>query len=88
MNFLRKLAILAAGWALVAVGLILIPLPGPGIPVLAAGVMVLSLKSPRARLLVSRVKSRLRKTYPDAWLALDKFKKALRRRPSPPELPK
>lgn len=88
MNFLRKLAILAAGWALVAVGVILIPLPGPGILVLGAGIMVLSLKSPRARLLVSRVKSRLRKTYPDGWLALDKFKNALRRRLSRPGLPK
>lgn len=79
MKTLRKLAILAAGWALVAVGAVLVPLPGPGIPVLAAGVYVLSLRSARARLLLLRLKSRLRSTYPDLWPALDRFKAAVRR---------
>lgn len=79
MKILRKLAILTSGWALVAVGAVLIPLPGPGIPVLAAGVYVLSLKSARARLLVLRLKSRLRSTYPDLWPALARFKSTVRR---------
>lgn len=88
MKFLRKAAILAAGWVLIAAGVVLIPLPGPGIPVLAAGIIVLSLKSARARWLVSRFKSRLRATYPDAWRALEKLRTAIRRRLAPPGLPK
>lgn len=88
MKFLRKAAILAAGWFLIAVGAILIPLPGPGLPVLAAGIVVLSSKSPRARWLLRRFKSSLRATYPDAWRAIEKLKTALRRRQAPPGLPK
>lgn len=88
MKFLRKAAILAAGWVLIALGAILIPLPGPGIPVLAGGIVVLSLKSPRARWLLRRFKSSLRATYPDAWKAIEKLKAALRRRQAPPGLPK
>lgn len=88
VKFLRKAAILAAGWVFVAAGAVLIPLPGPGIPLLAAGVVVLSLKSPRARWLLRRFKSSLRATYPDAWRAIEKFKAALSRRQAPPGLPK
>lgn len=88
VKFLRKLAVLTAGWALITVGAVLIPLPGPGIPVLAAGVYVLSLKSARARLLLLRLKSRLRSTYPDLWPALERFKSMVRRRLAAPGGPK
>lgn len=88
MKFLRKLAILAAGWALIAAGAVLIPLPGPGIPVLLAGIYVLSLKSARARLLFLRLKSRLRSTYPDLWPAMARFKSRVRRLPAAPGGPK
>ncbi len=84
MSLLRKAAILAAGWILIAVGTVLIPLPGPGIPVLAGGIVVLSLKSPRARWLLRRFKSSLLATYPDAWKTIEKLKAALCRRPAPP----
>lgn len=39
---LRKLVVGVAGGAVVLLGLILIPLPGPGIPVVIAGIMLLS----------------------------------------------
>ncbi|MHB0994781.1 MAG: PGPGW domain-containing protein [Elusimicrobiales bacterium] len=80
MRFLTKLAILAAGWLLVAAGVVLIPLPGPGIPVVMAGIYVLSLRSARARLLVSRLKARFRAYYPDAWKKMAELRTALRRR--------
>lgn len=80
MKLLRKLAILAAGWTLIAAGAVLIPLPGPGIPVLIAGVAVLSLKSPRARWLMAKGKSHIRANWPDAWRAVEKFKAAVRLR--------
>lgn len=79
MRFLRKAAILAAGWALVAAGAILIPLPGPGVPVLLAGLAVLSLKSAPARLLLMRLKGRLRAAFPEAWPAAEKILTRLRR---------
>lgn len=88
MKLLRKLAILAAGWALIAAGAVLIPLPGPGIPVLAAGIYMLSLKSARARLLLLRLKARLQSTYPDLWPALANFKSKVRRLLAAPGVPK
>lgn len=88
MKLLRKLAILTAGWGLIAAGAVLIPLPGPGIPVLAAGIYVLSLKSARARLLLLRLKARLRSTYPDLWPALAKFRNLVRRLLAAPGVPK
>ncbi|HTS83056.1 MAG TPA: PGPGW domain-containing protein [Myxococcaceae bacterium] len=39
---LRRLANLVGGWALVVVGLILVPLPGPGWLVVGIGLLVLS----------------------------------------------
>ena len=39
---MRRLANLVGGWALVAVGIVLIPLPGPGWLVVGIGLVVLS----------------------------------------------
>jgi uncharacterized protein (TIGR02611 family) len=39
---IRKVAVGVAGGAIVALGLVLIPLPGPGIPVIIAGIVLLS----------------------------------------------
>jgi len=39
---LRRLANLVGGWALVVVGIVLIPLPGPGWLVVGLGLLVLS----------------------------------------------
>jgi len=39
---LRKIFVGLAGGAVVLLGLILIPLPGPGIPVVIAGIVLLS----------------------------------------------
>lgn len=50
----------AAGWGLVTAGIILIPLPGPGLPVVLAGLVVLSKDSARARRMMGRLREYLR----------------------------
>ena len=39
---LRKIVVGIAGGALVLLGLVMVPLPGPGIPVVIAGIVLLS----------------------------------------------
>ncbi len=46
---LRRGGRLAAGGALLVVGAVLVPLPGPGLPVVAAGLLVLAPELPWAR---------------------------------------
>ncbi|MBI4376725.1 MAG: PGPGW domain-containing protein [Elusimicrobia bacterium] len=46
----------ALGWCLVIAGIILIPLPGPGLPVIFGGLVVLSRDSAWARRMVERMK--------------------------------
>jgi hypothetical protein len=50
-------AIRLAGWGLIAIGLALIPLPGPGLAVVIAGIAVLARESPRARRLLERLRN-------------------------------
>lgn len=51
---------LAAGWGLVTAGLILIPLPGPGLPLILAGLTALSRESAWARGMMERLRNSLR----------------------------
>lgn len=51
---------LAAGWSLLIAGLILIPLPGPGLPVILGGLAILSRDSAWARRILERIKEFLR----------------------------
>jgi len=48
MSRFRRIAIGVAGGVLIVVGLVLIPLPGPGIPTIVAGIALLSLEFPWA----------------------------------------
>lgn len=48
------------GWCLVIVGIVLVPLPGPGLPVIFAGLVVLSRDSAWARRMAERTKGYLR----------------------------
>jgi hypothetical protein len=50
---------LAGGWALLAVGVPLLVLPGPGIPFVVAGLAVLARESPWAARLRARLLARL-----------------------------
>lgn len=74
MRALKKNLLIAAGWTLVATGVVIAPLPGPGgVPVIAAGAYVLIRNSASARRLYVRAKRR----WPGAIAPLDR---ALRRR--------
>jgi uncharacterized protein (TIGR02611 family) len=56
---IRKIVVGIAGGATVVLGLILIPLPGPGIPVVIAGIVLLSTEFPWA--------ARVREFGRDLW---------------------
>lgn len=58
---LRKLGARAAGAALLGVGTALLVLPGPGIPLIIAGVALLTRESPWAARLLERGKATWRR---------------------------
>lgn len=58
---LQRLAVRAAGWALIGAGVVLIPLPGPGWAVVIAGLAILARESPGARRLLTRVRQEFQK---------------------------
>ena len=59
MELIRRWCIVLIGGAVVAVGLLLMPLPGPGgLPVTIAGLAILSSELPWARRLLRRLKQR------------------------------
>jgi hypothetical protein len=57
----RKASVGAAGLATIALGVVLIPLPGPGTLVILGGVSVLGKEFPAARRLADRGKGVLRR---------------------------
>ena len=56
----RRIAAEAAGWGLLTVGAALMVLPGPGIPLVLAGLVVLGRERPWARRLHQRLKEQMR----------------------------
>jgi uncharacterized protein (TIGR02611 family) len=76
-NGARRVAVLVAGSVLLLAGIVLLVLPGPGIPLIFAGLAVLGTQLPwarrthewmhaRFRSAVSRVRARVRRTPPGA----------------------
>jgi len=59
----RKLIVACVGFAVVALGLVLIPLPGPGLLVLAGGLFILSLEFDWADRYFQRLKAELAKLF-------------------------
>jgi Flp pilus assembly protein TadB len=55
---LRRYATLAAGWTLLVVGVALLVLPGPGVPLIIAGLAVLGREVEWARRLRTRIEER------------------------------
>lgn len=55
---LRRIAVEAAGWTLCAVGFTLLFLPGPGLPLLVAGLALLGRERPSAARLLERIQQR------------------------------
>lgn len=73
MNFLykyaRKIVIGLVGTALIILGIVLIPLPGPGFLVIFAGLFVLSLEFEWVKPHVERAKKQVRKITPSSTKA-------------------
>jgi hypothetical protein len=59
VDFVRRVVRLSLGTIVVLLGLLLIPLPGPGMMVLIAGLSLLSRDVPAARRLLLRLQARL-----------------------------
>lgn len=60
VKLLRKTLIAILGFALIILGIILIPLPGPGFLVIVAGLFVLSLEFEWAEKYLNKAKQKLR----------------------------
>lgn len=62
---------MALAWAVIAAGLVLLPLPGPGLLIVAAGVYMLSRQSEWVRARVERGRGLLRRRWPEGYRRLE-----------------
>jgi len=74
VGLLRKVAVLIIGIPILIIGIILIPLPGPGLLVCFFGLFILSFEFEFAEKHLQKVKSGLRKIYEESKKRSDKFK--------------
>lgn len=75
MNLLRKLIILIVGLPILTVGIILIPLPGPGLLICFVGLFVLSLEFTFAQKYLDMTKDAFRRIYDEAKERADRIEK-------------
>jgi hypothetical protein len=77
---IRQLALIGMGWTIVALGILIVPLPGPfGLPVALVGVVILLRNSSDAR----RLFVRMRRRKPGWFAAFDSYVRRRKRRPPP-----
>lgn len=73
----RQLVLIGMGWTIVGLGVLIIPLPGPGgLPVIVLGGMLLLRNSADARRLFVRMKRR----YPRLFSPIERLRRRWRRR--------
>lgn len=72
---IRTVVVMAVGFPLVILGVILIPLPGPGILVSLLGLFVLSLEFSWAQKNLDFTKQKLKKIYQEAKAVGDRIEK-------------
>lgn len=73
----RQLVLIGMGWTIIALGLLIAPLPGPGgIPVIALGGMLLLRNSADARRLFVRAKRR----WPRLFFPFEALRQRFRKR--------
>lgn len=73
----RQLVLIGMGWTIIALGVLIAPLPGPGgIPVIALGGMLLLRNSADARRLFVRAKRR----WPRVFYPFEKLRQRFRKR--------
>jgi uncharacterized protein (TIGR02611 family) len=75
MRFLRKIIVLCIGVPLLLVGIILIPLPGPGLVLCFLGLLVLSLEFDSAKKYLDKTKDAFRRIYIEAKDRADRIEK-------------
>lgn len=75
MSLLRKLIILAIGLPILVVGIILIPLPGPGLLICFIGLFILSLEFDFAKSYLDKIKVTFRRIYTEAKERADRIEK-------------
>jgi len=68
----KKWLRLALAWAMILGGIVLLPLPGPGLLVVAVGVYLLSRNSEWARARMERGSRRLRRRWPEGYRRLER----------------
>jgi hypothetical protein len=77
---IRQLVLIGMGWTIVALGILIVPLPGPfGLPVAFVGVIILQRNSSDAR----RLFVRMRRRKPAWFVPFDRFVRRRKRRPPP-----
>jgi hypothetical protein len=70
---------IALAWVVIAAGVVLMPLPGPGLFIVAAGVYLLMRKSQRARAQAEKGLELLRRHWPEGYRKLSHARKTARR---------
>ena len=59
VSIVRKVAVLVVGVPIVVIGIILVPLPGPGLLIMFVGLFIISLEFEWAQKHVDNIKARL-----------------------------
>lgn len=76
----KKWLVIALAWGIILAGIVLMPLPGPGLLVVAGGVYLLSRKSEWARKKLERGQDVLRDRWPEGYRKLERAKEKARER--------
>lgn len=75
MGVIRKLIALLIGLPILVIGIILVPLPGPGLLICFLGLFILSFEFQFAHKYLERVKETFRKIYKEAKERADRIEK-------------
>lgn len=75
MGLIRKFIALIIGLPILGVGIILIPLPGPGLVICFIGLFILALEFSFAQKYLEKIKDVFRKIYREAKERSDKIEK-------------
>ncbi|MGD2103108.1 MAG: PGPGW domain-containing protein [Acidimicrobiia bacterium] len=62
---MARIARIGAGFGLIALGIVLLVLPGPGIVTIAGGLAILATEMPWARRILDWMKKRFRSYFPE-----------------------
>lgn len=76
----RKWLLVALGWTIVVAGVALLPLPGPGMLIVGAGLYLLSRESAWVRKRLEAAKRLLRRKWPAGYARLERAQDEARRK--------